>query len=405
MTSRERVVRTLNFKESKAIDLGGMLSTGISCFAYPRLVEALGLSYRRPRVHDIHQMLALPDSDVLDVLDCDVVTVHLDWWTNAFTEDQQWYPFDFGGRLEALVQHPQRFAVLEDGSVTYEDNRGSLIMPPSSFVFNEQHGGQPLDLFSLDAPKESLEEIEAQLRASQFTDEQLDSIESFCRKVRTSTDRAVFFNGVPMGLKYRGGMAAWSMICLTEPDYVKEVHELITTYRIRDYEQLIPRIAPYVDVFMTNSDDQGTQNAPIMPPQTFTDLYVPYYRRMNDAIHQNAPQMKTFLHSCGAIYSLLEAVIASGFDVINPVQWTAGGHSYHEWKDLSRGRLVLWGGGINSQGTLPLGTLEEIACETAEVVKYLRTDGGFVFNSIHNILAEIEPQKVITMYEAAGRSF
>ena len=90
MTGRERVMKTLNFENTSAIDLGGMLSTGISCFAYPHLVETLGLPSRLPKVHDTMQMLALPDIDVLDVLNCDVVSVCGDSWTNAFEEPGKW---------------------------------------------------------------------------------------------------------------------------------------------------------------------------------------------------------------------------------------------------------------------------------------------------------------------------
>jgi uroporphyrinogen decarboxylase len=67
----------LNFHETDRVpkDLGGMLSTSISAFAYPKLVEALGLPYRRPKVYDTNQMLAMPDMDVLDALGCDIVAL------------------------------------------------------------------------------------------------------------------------------------------------------------------------------------------------------------------------------------------------------------------------------------------------------------------------------------------
>ena len=91
----------------------------------------------------------------------------------------------------------------------------------------------------------------------------------------------------------------------------------------------------------------------------------------------------------------------SGFDVLNPVQWTAGGHSYREWKDKARGRLALWGGGVNAEGTLLLGTVEDVADEACAVMRVLNQDGGFVFCNIHNLLAEVPPEKIIAMYRAA----
>ncbi len=400
MTRRERVMDSLNFGESHAIDLGGMLSTGISCFAYPGLRKTLGLPECAPRVHDVYQMLALPDRDVLDRLNCDVATVFRDQWTNAFDEEERWKPYDFNGRLDALVQDPSLFSIDGD-SILYQKEELHLKMVPSSFVFDKAEGDESCDLMMLDPPKEDLEELRKDLESKLLRDEEIVSIREYCRRARNSTDRAILFNGVPMGLKYRGGLASWSMFCLTDPDYVKEVHELATTYALENYRRLIPEIAEYIDILMSNSDDQGTQNAPILPPPAFRELYVPYYRRMNDEIHSHAPGLKTFLHSCGAIYSILDDIIDSGFDVLNPVQWSAGEHSFREWKDRCRNRIALWGGGINSQTTLPLGTAEEQIAEVNEVCDYLKKDGGFVFNSIHNILAEIDPEKVIRIYDTA----
>jgi uroporphyrinogen decarboxylase len=171
---------------------------------------------------------------------------------------------------------------------------------------------------------------------------------------------------------------------------------------VENIRRLMPEIRDDVDVIWLASDDWGTQKSTIASPKVFRSLFLPYRSRINDACHAPAPHVKTFLHSCGAIYSLLDFIVESGFDILNPVQWTAGGRSYTEWKDKARGRLALWGGGVDSQHTLPLGTVDDVAQEARQVVDYLRGDGGFIFCNIHNILAEIAPEKVIAMYRAAG---
>ena len=163
----------------------------------------------------------------------------------------------------------------------------------------------------------------------------------------------------------------------------------------------MPEIGPYVDVIMASADDWGTQNSTIASPAVFRKLFLPYRRRINDEFHKLAPQVKIFLHSCGAIYDIIDLVIESGFDILNPVQWCAGKRSYKEWKDKTRRRIALWGGGVNSQVTLPLGTVEDVVREVREVASYLSQDSGYVFCNIHNVLAEIAPEKVIAMYKAA----
>jgi uroporphyrinogen decarboxylase len=153
---------------------------------------------------------------------------------------------------------------------------------------------------------------------------------------------------------------------------------------------------------MMAADDQGTQNGTILPPEVYGQLYAPAYRRITDAAHTAAPDVKLFLHCCGAVYDLLEHVIAGGFDALNPVQWSGGRHGYREWKDVCRGRIALWGGGVNSQVTLPLGTVAEVEAEAHEAAAYLSKDSGYVFCAIHNLLAEIAPEKMVALYRAVG---
>ncbi len=399
MTRRDRVMKALNFESTDRapMDLGGMNSTGVSCFAYPDLVRALGLPPRQPRIHDTGQMLALPDMDVLDALDCDVATVHLDC-TNAYPQPELWKPYDFNGRLDALVQQPENFAAQPDGTIV----QGKSTMPPMAHVFEQAHGGQPLVLTG-DIPKPDLAEVRAQWEGILARTEKLGPIREHCERAREATDRAILFNGVGagIGIANHTGIAMFPMLCITEPEYVHELHETIIGYAEQCIEALLAEVRPFVDVYMVCSDDWGTQNQTVAAPQVFRDLFKPYYQRVNAVVHRVAPEVKSFLHTCGAVYDLLDDFVDCGFDVVNPVQWTAGAQGYRAWKDKARNRLALWGGGLHTQATLPLGTIEEIENEVREVVSYMRQDGGFVFCAIHNILAEISGEKIAAMYRAA----
>ncbi len=402
MTSRERILAALNFEKPDRVpkDLGGMPSTNISCFAYPALVAALGLPRRRPRVYDTSQMLALPERDVLDALGCDVVTLQPNL-TNAYPQPELWHPYDFGGRLDAEVLDPAVFETLRDGTII--QNAGELRMPPAAYVFDSEHAGQPLVLEG-DLPRPDLEKVEEELAKTLLTREQLSQIAEMGRHARHSTDRAIMFHGLQAGIgigNFTGG-AMFPMLCLTEPEFVVQLHEIVISHALRQLERLLPDLGPNFDVYMCSADDWGTQNATIAAPAIYRDLFQPYYQRMNDAIHQLAPNVKTFFHSCGAIFNILDDIIDSGFDVLNPVQWTAGGHHWREWKDKTRGRIALWGGGVDTQEMLPLGSVEAIEKQVREITAYMQQDSGYVFCAIHNILAEIAPEKVIALYRAAS---
>jgi uroporphyrinogen decarboxylase len=405
MTRRERVLRALSHQPTDRAprDLGAMKSTGISAFAYPRLVEALGLPPRRPRVHDTGQMLALPEVDVLDALDCDVVTID-GGVTNAFDEPEKWHDYDFGGRLPAKVQTPSAFAGEPDGTLV---QWGSMRMPPTSYVFNADHSGQPMLEPDQPLPLLDLKEHRKRMQASRITDDQVRSTADLARRVREATDRAVFFTdycGSGIGLGAYAGIGIFPVICKLEPDYVHELHDIAIERAIHNVRALLPEVSGLVDVIMTTADDWGTQNTLIASPQTYRTLFEPYYRRLNDEIHRLLPEVKVFMHNCGAIYDILEPIAASGFDILNPVQWPAGGHSYREWKDRLRGKVTLWGGGLDTQHTLTHGSVADVEREVRDVAAYLGADGGFVFNNIHNLLAEVPAEKVVAMYRAAAQA-
>ena len=401
-TSRERVLQSLNFQKPDRLpkDLGGMRSTCISAFAYPKLVAALGLPPRLTRVEDTGQMLALPDLDVLDALGIDVITV-LDGVTNAFEQPEMWHNYNFNGRLAAQVRWPENFSTRPDGTIV---QHGRSLMGTDSFVFDEEHAGQPLDL-SADLPKLDLKQLRQEIHHRAVKDEKVKSLRDLTQRVRSSTDRAVFFNdgtvSAPIGIGSYSGLAIFPMLCLTEPNYVEELHEIVIEQAVQNIRCVLPEIRENVDVIMIAADDWGTQQNLIASPKVFRKLFLPFYSRVNEECHRIAPQVKLFFHCCGAVYDLIDLVVESGFDILNPVQWSAGKKSYRDWKDKARNRISLWGGGVNAQVTLPLGSVDDVSRETTEVVQYMIQDGGYIFCNIHNILAEIPPEKVIAFYKAA----
>ena len=89
MLRRKRVLEAINFIETDKVpmDLGAMRSTSISAFEYTNLRELLNLSRGLPMIYDPYQMLAIPEPDLLDALDCDVVFVD-GKYSNAFNENK-----------------------------------------------------------------------------------------------------------------------------------------------------------------------------------------------------------------------------------------------------------------------------------------------------------------------------
>ena len=399
MTPRERILNAIEFKPTDRLplDLSGMRSTGISVFAYPKLVEALGLPPRRPRVYDTGQMLALPEVDVLDALGCDCVVCENEI-TNAFQQPELWHDYDFNGRLAARVRNPADYKVQDDGTIVMG---GWAKMPPASNVFTGEHAGCGVDL-SVDVPRPDVEKHRAHCESIKITHEAAVAQAAFCHKVRAAANGRAVFSSLWQIQSHMGiGMGVFPMQCVMYPEEVFAIFAANAERCVHNMRVLLPLIRDDIDVLMLTADDWGTQTSLVAPPWVYHELFKPHYKRMNEAAHELAPRLKTFIHTCGAVFPLIKGFAEAGFDVMNPVQWSAGGQSPAEWKAAADGKIAFWGGGVNSQHTLPLKSVAEVRAEVRRVVPELSKGGGYIFCNTHNILAEIAADKVVAMYEEA----
>ena len=151
-------------------------------------------------------------------------------------------------------------------------------------------------------------------------------------------------------------------------------------------------------VFLCGTDF-GTQESTFCSPEQFDDLWLPYYLKVNDWIHANT-SWKTFKHSCGAVENFMGRFIDAGFDIINPVQVSAKGMDPKHLKETYGKHLTFWGGGINTQTTLPYGTQQQVREEVLRHCDIFAKDGGFVFNTVHNIQANVPVENVVAMIDA-----
>ena len=154
-----------------------------------------------------------------------------------------------------------------------------------------------------------------------------------------------------------------------------------------------------VDVAYICGTDFGTQDSSFCSIDTYEELYAPYYKKINNWIHEHT-QWKTFKHSCGAVESFIPHFIDSGFDIINPVQCSAAGMDPKTLKQRYGSSIVFWGGGVDTQKTLPFGTPEQVRQEVLNRCATFAPSGGFVFNSVHNVQANTPLQNIVAMFDA-----
>lgn len=412
--SREIVTKTLAHTRPARIpiDFGATAVTGMHCTCVAALREHYGLPRQPVRVWEPYQMLGHLDDELLDVLKIDTVGIFPRNTMFGFPAED-WKTFRMPWGQEVLV--PGQFNVTEEtnGDLLMHPEGDTSAppsgrMPRSAFFFDSIIRQPPIDESQLD-PADNLEE---------FVPVSEDDLDYFEREVQCghASGRAVVatFGGMAIGdialvpapfLKHPKGIrdvAEWYMSTALRQDYLHTVFERQTEIALENLAKLFARVGNSVDVVFICGTDFGTQSSTFCSVATYGDLYMPYYQRMNDWIHAHT-QWKTFKHSCGAVESFMERFIESGFDIINPVQCSATGMEPGRLKAKYGDRLTFWGGGVDTQQTLPFGTPEEVRQQVLDRCEVLGPDGGFVFNAVHNIQANTPIENIVAMFEAVHR--
>jgi len=231
-------------------------------------------------------------------------------------------------------------------------------------------------------------------------------------RLYTETDKAIFanFGGTGFGdialvpapqLKRTKGIRdieEWYISTLTRKDYIYEVFERQCDIALANLERIYQVVGNKISLILVTGTDFGAQNGPFISTASYRELYKPFHIRVNKWIHENT-KWKTFIHSCGSVMPLIEDFIDAGFDTINPVQCSAANMDPAELKEKFGDRIVFWGGGVDTQRTLPFGDPEEVRKEVRERIRIFGADGGFVFNTIHNVQANTPVDNLLAMYE------
>jgi len=411
MTSRERLDAALNHRQPDRIpvDFNGTAVTGMHVKCVIGLREHYGLEKRLVRVHEPYQMLGWIDDDLQQVLGIDVEGVYGPETMFGY-RNENWTPWRMDDGTEVLMSG--NFKTTKDANGdTLVYPGGDRSAPPSGrlpkngFFFDTIIRQEPIDDAKLD-PEDNLQEF------GPITEATLDHFEAESRRTG-ATGRGIIgsFGGTALGdialvpapnLKHPKGIRdveEWYVSTLTRRPYIHKVFERQTEIALGNLEKIHSRVGNEVQAAFLCGTDFGTQRSTFCSVAAFRELYLPYYRRINDWIHGRTA-WKTFKHSCGAVSSLIPAFIESGFDILNPVQVSAAGMDPRSLKDEFGRDIVFWGGGVDTQKTLAFGTPQQVRTEVLERCAIFGRDGGFVFNAIHNIQANVPVANVVAMFEA-----
>jgi uroporphyrinogen decarboxylase len=219
--------------------------------------------------------------------------------------------------------------------------------------------------------------------------------------LRASTNRAVIglFGGNLLEIGqflYRNDN--FFLLMASDPDATDDFLERLTEYHLKNLEAFLGAVGPYIDVVLFG-DDLGMQSGPQMSPAMYRRYFKQRHARMWGRAKELA-DVKVMLHCCGGVRELLPDLIEAGLDAINPVQISCRGMGADGLKRDFGDRMVFWGGGCDTQAILSRGTPEEIRAHVHAQLRTLAPHGGFVFQQVHNVMADVPPENIVAMFDA-----
>ncbi len=406
LTSRERVLRAVQHQEPDRvpIDLGGHRSSGIMALAYRRLKEHLGIRTGDIYVYDFVQQLAIVEPEVLDRFGVDTLELGRGFaldpedWRDWVLPDGS--PCKIPAYIEPVRVGRDWHVYHADGTLIAIQREGCLYFEQTYFPLAESqdrafddlqaaidHGmwgalGTPPAPIGLDAV--GLVQLAAGARA-----------------LRERSDRAIlglFGGNLLESGQFLFGIANFMMLLASDPPRAHRFLDRLLELHLGNLERYLSAVGPYIDIIVFG-DDLGMQTGPQISPRMFREYFQPRYQVLWGRAKQLA-DVKVMLHSCGGLFPLIPGLIEAGLDILQPVQTSARDMEPERLRREFGRELCLWGGGCDTQWVLPKGRPEQVAQHVRERVRTFAPGGGFVFQQVHNIMADVPPENIVAMLEA-----
>jgi len=409
MTSRQRILAAIDHRQPDRvpIDLGATPSSGISAVAYNRLMRHQGFTVGPAKVYDVVQQLAQPDDLVLDHFGVDVIDIG-----RSFNRSSSaWRPARLPCGEDVLFPAWFQPRTAADGSWEAVAPDGTVIaaMPPTAHFFDQTCfpyvDGYPANYRELDQAMAKV--LWAALVHSPWDHGNdagfWETLRANALELRQTTDRALMVVGGCNLFEWGSFLRRldlWLMDLVESPDDVARLLDALMERHLAFLEKLCRAVGDVVDIIRLG-DDLGMDHGSFMSPATYRQLFKPRHQALCDYIHRHS-QMRTLLHSCGGIAALIPDLIEAGFEILNPVQTTCYGMDPRRLKQEFGPQVTFWGGGCDTRHVLNNGTPAEIKQHVQERLEIFAPGGGFVFNTVHNILPDVPPENIVALFEAVA---
>ncbi|MFH2068200.1 MAG: uroporphyrinogen decarboxylase family protein [Candidatus Omnitrophota bacterium] len=217
------------------------------------------------------------------------------------------------------------------------------------------------------------------------------------RQVAGKDDRPVVGGGSEPFLTYkqlRGDIQAFVDL-VENPEIIEYCLGKLFGFQYELTRRIYEAIPGKVDISYV-AEDLGAQEGLMYSPDQIRRFFLPWMKRMMELVHQGDGFV--FFHSDGSIRKIIPEMIATGVDILNPIQWRCKGMEKEGLKKDFGGELIFHGG-VDNQQILPFGTAAEVRAEVIEDIEIFGKGGGYILAPCHNIQPVTPVENIVAMYE------
>lgn len=402
MNSRERVLIALRHREPDMmpIDFGGSKISGIMAIVYNRLKRYLNFRGEKTKLYDIKQQLADPEPNLIELMGGDVIQLYrLRPTTGMDIRADRWKKGKLTDGEECMV--PEEYNPVEDEERKmriWKDDNLIASLPKRGIYFDNEY--TPL------AKASTYKDID-NYPWPEITEGESNFLRTRAKKLFYKTDFSILgalgtFGGSFFELGHvLFGYENFMVKLMTNRDLIEHFLDRLLENYLENAKKYLEIVGRYVDIVQLN-DDFGAQESLLISPNVYREVFKPRQAKLIELIKNNS-KVFVFFHSDGAIREIIPDLIEIGVDIINPVQTSAKEMDPKELKREFGKHITFWGGGIDTQTTLPFGSLEDIEKEVKERIEIFAPGGGYIFCPIHNIQADTSPEKIVAVFKTAKR--
>ena len=406
MNSRERILKSINHQEPDRVpvDLGGTPSTSISAIAYHNLKQHLEIKEGHTRIYDLMQQLAYPEDVIMDVFKVDTFDIGRAFNTN----DEDWRDVEVNG---IPAQFPSWFTsnFNEDGSIDVFHPDGTRLagMSEAALVIDQTYYPCEEQL-----PQDINELIQALSKNYGYVlvnppyDHLTEggfwrTLKKKVKNLRESTDKALCFSPSVSFFQFGNSLKPLDKFLvdmIRHPQKMDKFFDVVLDFQLTSLMMSCKSVGTVVDVVYFG-DDYGENNGPLFSPRLFRKFIKPRLEAVCDYVKKHS-SMKILMHSCGSIVPIIPDLIEVGIDILNPIQISAKGMDPKFLKETYGDDLAFWGGGADTRNVLPFKPPEQVKAHVKGLLEIFAPGGGYIWNTIHNILPDVPPQNILAMFDA-----